>query len=240
MNSEIQIGTCGFRTKKSEYVGVLKCVEIQHTFYNPPMVKTLEGWRAEMPPDFEFTLKAWQLVTHESSSPTYRRLRKPLNQTEAEDAGFFKDTFVVKGALDVTIASAKALGARTVLFQCPEKFRENAENIARMRKFFKKHKREGLNFAWEPRGDWNPEVVGTLCEELELWHAVDPFKVPTVTPDRCYYRLHGLTRWHYTFEEGELEELVSLLPEKGLSYVFFNNITMLEDALRFEKIIERS
>ena len=31
-------------------------------------------------------------------------------------------------------------------------------------------------------------------------------------------------------------ELVSLLPEKRLAYVFFNNITMKDDAVRFKKI----
>ena len=38
-------------------------------FYKPPQVKTLEGWRAEMPEGFEFTLKAWQFITHEAQQP---------------------------------------------------------------------------------------------------------------------------------------------------------------------------
>ena len=133
---------------------------------------------------------------------------------------------------------AAALGARTVLFQCPAKFTQTDENIARLRQFFTTRKRKKLNFAWEPRGGWDAAVVRELCKELDLWHAVDPFKTPTVTPDRCYYRLHGVVRWRYTYEDGELEELVSLLPDSGLSYVFFNNITMFEDALRFEKILK--
>ena len=40
MNKDIRIGTCGFRTNKLEYAESLKCVEIQHTFYQPPMIKT--------------------------------------------------------------------------------------------------------------------------------------------------------------------------------------------------------
>jgi uncharacterized protein YecE (DUF72 family) len=107
-----------------------------------------------------------------------------------------------------------------------------------MRKFFKSADRDGLNFAWEPRGPWDDKVVKKICKDLDLWHVVDPFKARTVTPEHCYYRLHGVVRWRYTYEEGELEELVSLLPEAGLSYVFFNNITMTEDALRFEKILK--
>ena len=64
MKKALQIGTCGFRSTKEEYAETLACVEVQHTFYQPPMVKTLERWRATMPEQFEFTLKAWQLITH--------------------------------------------------------------------------------------------------------------------------------------------------------------------------------
>lgn len=239
MKREIQIGTCGFRSTKYEYAQQLKCVEIQHTFYQPPMVKTLEKWRAELDANFEFTLKAWQLITHEGTSPTYKRIRKPLTEKQVAEAGFFKPTETVDEGWRTTLASAQALKARTILFQCPAKFTQTEEHIADMRAFFKKIERGKMNFAWEPRGpSWDDKVVKKICKDLELWHVVDPFKARTVTPEKCYYRLHGVIRWRYTYEEGELEELVTLLPRKGLSYVFFNNVTMLEDALRFEKILK--
>src|SRR6188472_4295205 len=129
MGKLTQVGTCGFRVTKYAYVDLLKCVEIQNTFYQPPMIKTLERWRQEVPDDFEFTLKAWQLITHESSSPTYKQLKRKLTDKELEEAGFFKPTDIVKEALDVTLACAKALGARTILFQCPAKFTPLPENI---------------------------------------------------------------------------------------------------------------
>ncbi|MBA2378463.1 MAG: DUF72 domain-containing protein [Blastocatellia bacterium] len=237
MPEDVRIGTCGFRGQKHEYAELLSCVEIQHTFYNPPQVKTLEKWSAEMPEGFEFTLKAWQLITHESTSPTYRRLRRKLTEKEADETGFFKPTEIVDEAWQVTRDCAVALGAQTVLFQCPAKFKQTAENLENIRKFFERIDRGGLNCGWEPRGPWDDEVVREVCEELDLWHVVDPFKVQTVTPERCYYRLHGVVRWRYTFEDGELDELVSLLPERGPSYVFFNNITMTEDAVRFGQIL---
>jgi uncharacterized protein YecE (DUF72 family) len=73
------------------------------------MVKTLERWRASMPEGFEFTLKAWQLITHESSSPTFRRLRRKLTEKETQDAGAFRLTPIVKEAWETTLACAKAL-----------------------------------------------------------------------------------------------------------------------------------
>ncbi len=237
MTMNVQVGTCGFRMNKLEYAEVLKCVEIQHTFYQPPQVKTLEKWRSEMPDDFEFTLKAWQLITHESTSPTYKRLKRTLDEKEAAGSGFFKPTDIVAEGLEMTLACAEALGARTILFQCPAKFRQTDENIANMKKFFEKIKRGTMNFAWEPRGPWEDKVVRKICNDLDLWHVVDPFKARTTTPDRCYYRLHGVVRWRYRYEDGELEELISLLPEEGLSYVFFNNYVMTEDAMRFRRYL---
>ena len=237
MSKTVQVGTCGFRMNKHEYSDLLKCVEVQHTFYQPPQIKTLEKWRGEMPEDFEFTLKAWQLITHESTSPTYKRLKKKLTEKEAADVGFFKPTDIVAEGLETTLACAHALKARTILFQCPAKFQQTPENIKNMRRFFKKVKRGSLNFAWEPRGPWDDKVVKKICDDLDLWHVVDPFVRRTTTPDRCYFRLHGIGGWRYRYEDGELEELASLLPDEGLSYVFFNNNVMTEDAIRFKRVL---
>ncbi len=237
MKSKINIGTCGFRLNKIEYAQILSCVEVQQTFYQPPQIKTLERWRAEMPDDFEFVLKAWQLITHEAKSPTYKRLKKKLSETEKEEAGYFKPTAIVKEAWETTLACANALKAKTILFQCPASFKPYEENISNLEKFFSGVKRGKLNFGWEPRGNWDDAVVKSICERFDLWHVVDPFVKKTVTPEKCYYRLHGLTGWRYKYEEGELEELASLLPKNKTSYVFFNNISMTEDSLRFKQMV---
>ena len=234
----IRIGTCGFRNTKEEYAEVLSTVEVQHTFYQPPQIVTLEKWRAAMPRDFEFTLKAWQLITHESSSPTYKRLKRKLTEKELEESGFFKPTGIVNEALEMTLTCAKALNARTILFQCPAKFTPLPENIANMMQFFHGIKRGKMNFAWEPRGaGWTDDLVRDICKELDLWHTVDPFARPTVTPKNCYFRMHGIPRWRYTYEDSELEELATMFPKRGLGYAFFNNITMRQDALRLKKIV---
>ena len=238
MESPINIGTCGFRINKIEYAELFSCVEIQQTFYQPQQISTLERWRAAMPVKFEFTIKAWQLITHEAKSPTYKRLKKALTDTEKEKAGYFRPTAIVEEAWETTLACAKALKAKTILFQCPASFKPYTENISNLENFFSTIKRGKMNFAWEPRGEWDDKLVKDICERHNLWHVVDPFKKRTVTPDKCYYRLHGMTGWRYKYEAGELEELVSLLPAKKRSYVFFNNIEMTEDALRFQEILK--
>jgi len=204
------------------------------------MVKTLERWRDEMPQNFEFTLKAWQLITHESSSPTFKRLRRKLTEKEIKDAGAFKLTPIVKEAWEVTLESANALKARTVLFQCPARFEPTKRNIANLEKFFSSVDRGGLNFCWEPRGEaWSDESIRELCTGLDLWHVVDPFARATVTPERCYFRLHGRIRWRYQYEDVELEELATMIPRNSLSYIFFNNITMTQDAEIFQRIVNQ-
>ncbi len=64
-----------------------------------------------------------------------------------------------------------------------------------------------------------------------------PVNGKTVTWSNCYFRLHGKTGWRYQYKESELEELAWMLPKAGSSYVFFNNIAMTKDALRFQEII---
>ena len=238
MNDRVKIGTSGFRLSRAEYTRLLSCVEIQHTFYQPPQTSTLERWRQEAPPGFEFTLKAWQLITHEAKSPTYKRLKRQLSEAEKGEAGYFKPTALVREAWAVTLACAKALKAKTILFQCPASFKQTRENISNLEKFFSSIKRGRLNFCWEPRGDWDDEVVKGICRNLNLWHVVDPFVRRSVTPAKCYFRLHGRNGWRYKYEEGELSELATMLPENKSSYVFFNNIQMTADALEFREIVK--
>jgi uncharacterized protein YecE (DUF72 family) len=119
---EIKVGCCGLRLARGEYFLRFPVVEIQHTFYQPPQAATLERWRSEAPRGFEFTLKAWMLITHEAKSPTYRRLKRPLSEAERGECGAFRPTQTVRWAWEETLAAARALRAKRVLFQCPASF----------------------------------------------------------------------------------------------------------------------
>ena len=232
-----KVGTCGFGMAQADYARTFSCVEIQNTFYQPPRIKTLEGWRNNMPDDFEFVIKAWQLITHDAKSPTFRRLKRTLSEVEKYEAGYFRATPIVQEAWETTLASARALKAQTILFQCPASFRETAENVSRMDKFFGSIERQDLDLCWEPRGGWDPGLVRSICTRLKLRHVVDPFVQETVTPDKFYYRLHGVTGWRYQYEVSELEELAARCINNGAGYVFFNNYKMTADALTFCNVL---
>ena len=81
-----------------------------------------------------------------------------------------------------------------------------------------------------------------LCEDLKLWHVVDPFVTESVTQGKSYFRLHGRNGWRYEYEESELRELAARLPRNvaghNTPYVFFNNARMTQDALKFQAITE--
>jgi uncharacterized protein YecE (DUF72 family) len=238
MNTSLQIGTCGFAQPKGQYAQHFSCVEVQQTFYQPPQLATLERWRKQVPPSFEFTLKAWQLITHSSQSPTYKRLTKKLTALEGREVGYFRPTELVDEAWQYTLACAQTLQATTILFQCPASFTQTDEHIEHMVRFFSRIDRQGLRLGWEPRGAWEDSVVQALCETLGLWHVVDPFMHQTMTPQHCYYRLHGRQGWRYQYTVDELRDLLELLPKSEVGYVFFNNVHMRTDALVMKKLLE--
>lgn len=137
----MKIGCCGFGMGRAKYLRTYSAVEVQQTFYQPPQLSTLKKWRIEAPPNFEFTIKAWQLITHEARSPTYRRLKRELSDAQRSECGAFRLTPIVEEAWATTITCAEALGATRILFQCPASFTPTDDHIHNMRKFFSSIKR---------------------------------------------------------------------------------------------------
>jgi uncharacterized protein YecE (DUF72 family) len=229
---QAQVGCCGFVVAHDQYFRLFKVIEIQQTFYQLPRLQTAEKWRRVAPEEFEFTLKAWQLITHEPSSPTYRRLGKNIEPAAMGEYGSFRPTAAVRDAWARTAMFARALRAKFVVFQCPASFRPTKEHVANLRVFFAEIHRKGLQPVWEPRGAWPNRLVRDLCQELDLIHCVDPFHSEAQHGEIQYFRLHGLTGYQYRYTDDDLERLKVWVGKKA-TYVFFNNDRMKEDALRF-------
>ena len=239
-DDDVRLGLCGFTMAFDDYVREYRLVEVQQTFYEPPRDATMRRWRGLAPADFEFTIKAWQLVTHDASSPTYRRLRSPLGQADHAEAGGFRTSPVVLRAWQRTLDCAAILRATAILLQCPASFRPTDDHVGQLRAFLGQVERPaGVRLLWEPRGPWPSALVETLCRELELVHAVDPFVAPTMTPEQPYFRLHGTTGARHVYSDAELERLADLLPapSETPAYVLFNNLPRVVDARRFRSIL---
>jgi uncharacterized protein YecE (DUF72 family) len=245
---KVRVGCCGFPQPLGRYARTFPVVEVQQTFYQPSLPKTLEKWRTLVPAEFEFTLKAWQLITHEATSPTYRRLREKLTREQRCEAGAFRVNSTVMSAWHRTLECAQALRSHVILFQCPARFTPTRENKQSLRAFFREVKRtrpaqlpaESHTFVWEPRGEWRPGEVHELCEELGLVHGVDPFRQAPRTASLGYFRLHGKTGYRYRYTDEDLARLLELAGLHLSCYVLFNNISMLDDARRFQELVSKS
>ncbi len=237
LTDRIKVGTCGFAMRRPEYYRTFPVVEIQQSFYKLPRVTTGARWRAQAPPGFEFTMKASQLITHEPSSPTYRRLTKPIPRELRDRYGSFRPTEEVFAAWAQTRAFADALGATIIVFQCPPRFTPAQEHIANLRKFFATIDRAGWKAAWEPRGEWVSDTVRGLCQELDLIHVVDPLREAPLSGGIRYFRLHGLTGYRYVHTDEDLQRLKAACTPGRRTYCLFNNIFMAEDAARFQALL---
>ena len=90
MRRATKVGLCGYTMGAAAYFKKFSVVEVQQTFYDPPPLSTIAKWRAQAPADFEFTMKAWQVITHFGASSTYRRLKRNFSDGERAEAGGFR------------------------------------------------------------------------------------------------------------------------------------------------------
>jgi len=235
----IRIGCCGFCTAQGRYFEIFDCIEVQKTFYSPPGIETLKKWNHKAPEGFIFTIKAWQLITHTPASPTYRRLKTPVPEEKRDRYGSFKPTEEVFKAWEVTAECARALDADFIVFQMPASFKAEEKNINNMRVFFENINRYGFKLGFEPRGNsWTEGRIRKICSEFDLIDVVDPFVRLPVYGDVFYFRLHGRGGYRYRYTDDDLKRLREISSNFGEGFVMFNNVYMLEDALRFKRIVD--
>ncbi len=237
----IWVGTCGFGRRQTDVFRDLHAVEIQQTFYRPVSVDLARKWRAAAPADFVFVVKASQFITHEATSPTYRRAAREIPASRAAAYGGFRASPEVEEGWLATQAVADALGAQAILFQCPASFRPTTENVAALYAFFERIETPAVK-AWEPRGSWPSHIVSKICEDLGLVQAVDPFAAEPATIGLAYFRLHGSppgrVRFRYAYTDADLARLQAMTREYDDAFVFFNNRSMHADATRFRALTE--
>ncbi|MBI5881940.1 MAG: DUF72 domain-containing protein [Elusimicrobia bacterium] len=238
--ASVRVGCCGFPVSRPRYFESFGVVEVESGFYQPPKPSTAERWRAEAPKGFQFMVKAWQLITHPPTSPTYRKLGTD-HPARLDRCGHFRSSPEVKAAWERTLGLARSLQAQMVLFQTPPTFRPDADRLRDLYAFFERVERGGLLLAWEPRGEgWTRKLVTRVLSDLNLVHAVDPLASEPLGRIG-YFRLHGtyrdgrpVYRHRYTDEElGKLERLARFQP----TFVFFNNSDMYQDARRFLRLL---
>jgi len=236
----IRVGCCGNAGMSlREYSCHFELMELQSTFYRLPRASTAKGWREAVGKGFEFTMKAFQGVTHPRSSPTWRRAGGQAPGEGVEVGHFALNDFTLK-AWNETMEVAELLGVGYVVVQLPPSFVYGEENMRRMGSFFSRVSfrcRPVVEFrhtSWFSRMD---EVASHL-RELGTWVVTDPLKGQRVRQDVQYCRLHGmggLVNYRHRYSDRELARLLEELEGQD-AYVLFNNLSMKEDALRFKAL----
>lgn len=211
------------------YATLFDIVEVNSTFYKLPKVSTAERWRdqaLQVNKNFEFVVKAFKGITH---------LQK-----------FSDDSFEL---FEKVKTIARALEAKTILFQTPASFKPTEQNINKLKHFFKNIDRERFKIALELRwaNTWNKDVVTKLFRDLKIEQCIDCLRQNfSYNKKFYYYRLHGLgsPMYNYRFSGEELKKIRNIVLEKlenkKICYIFFNNYRMYEDALRFKELIQKS
>jgi len=146
-----------------------RSVEINNTFYRMPKASVLEGWAAEVPPDFKFVLKAAQRITH---------------QQRLKDAG---DS--VSYLLEVISTLKERLGP--LLFQLPPYLKKDAPRLREFLTLLRAPARAAFEFRHQ---SWFDEEILDLLREhqavLCIAEAENDLEIPFVsTADWGYLRL---------------------------------------------------
>jgi uncharacterized protein YecE (DUF72 family) len=187
-------------------------VELNNPFYRLPSKAAFRGWRAQVPDDFVFAVKASRFLTH------LKRLKTPMPP------------------LDRLLRRVAPLGPTLgpVLFQLPGQFHANPPRLGRfLGALGRQRHRPGLRAALEVRHDsWlRPETYDLLrkANVALCFHdnRTQPVTAP-VTADFVYVRRHGTAvRYHGSYPEARLRTDARRIRgwlEDGLDvYVYFNN-----------------
>ena len=251
---EIRVGTCGWSVKggRKAYFSKFNVIELQDTFYNLPSLDTAKKLREEAPQEFHYCMKAWQVITHPHTSPTWRKLKIKIPEDKAKNYGYLKPTKENIEAWEKVLEFARELNAKVVVLQTPPSFGYSTETEKWVRDFFSviTPKSRPL-IGWEPRGTWNNhlDVVKNICDDYGLIHIVDPFKRDPVSKHEVtYLRLHGIgpseVNYRYKYTDEDLRKLRDKVMNyckylnKKMVYVLFNNVYMSQDAERFSNLLK--
>ncbi len=243
MVKRIKVGCCGLAgLSLTEYSKRFEVVELQSTFYKLPLPNTALRWRNSVPEEFEFTMKAFQGITHPISSPTWRRAGSQKPKERQEAYGHLQLTEENFECWRKTLQIFQLLKATFCVINLPPSFSRTEENVKRLLNFFKG---SNINIGIEFRHpSWFKDSQQTAedLKKIGAVHIVDPLVTKPLTETEIqYFRLHGLgpKPYAYKYSDDDLHKLRGIVKEQSAEtvYVMFNNTNMREDAQRFIKML---
>ena len=156
------------------YSRLFDFVEVNSTFYQIPNLKTVESWRRQVPPHFEFSVRCNSDLTHK-------------HQFQSSEEAF--------KILDQMVTICKALRAEILHMQTPSSFLPTKENARLLRSFVSSVDPRGVRVALELRGNnqaLTPDFIRVM-QDYDMVHSVDLSKdeQPAYESNMLYTRLFG-------------------------------------------------
>jgi len=184
----------------SYYASRLPAVELNNTFYRMPQRNMVESWRAQVPDDFRFSVKAAQRITH------FKRLKDAGDET--------------KYMLETVSALEDRLGV--VLFQLPPNMKKDLERL----ESFLKQLPENTPAAFEFRHPtwFDDDVIELLRSQNRALCVSDTDELPASHIDRTadwgYLRLRRVQ-----YSETDLAEWLKRIQAQNwkTAFVFFKH-----------------
>jgi uncharacterized protein YecE (DUF72 family) len=204
----------------SAYSRLFNFVEVNSTFYQVPNLKTVEYWRRQVPPDFEFSVRCNRDLTH-------------VYQFQSDEKAF--------EIFSQMITICETLKADILHMQTPSTFQPSRENARLLDSFMSSIDRKTVRTALEVRGSnqaLTPDFTGTM-QKHDMIHSVDLAndEQPAYKSDILYTRLFGKGR-HNVYQPTD-QELKSI-DNRALSgthkkaVVSFHFVRMYQDARRLK------
>ena len=182
------------------YAEHFSVVEINNTFYRLPQASVFDGWAAQVPADFQFTLKCPQRITH------FRRLKN--------------SRALVKQFVKAGLRLKERLGP--LLFQLPPNMKKDAKRLAGFVKSLPTDQRVAFEFR---HASWFDEEVFEILRQYNIALCIaetdEELQVPFVaTADWGYIRLRM-----YDYSDADLKARIRQIRKQKWkeAYVFFKH-----------------
>lgn len=182
------------------YAERLQSVELNNTFYRMPQRSMVESWRAQVPDNFRFSVKASQRITH------FKRLNEVTDET--------------KQMLDTIGALEDRLGV--VLFQLPPNMKKDIDRLGSFLEILPAE----LNATFEFRHPtwFDDEVLNLLRQHNRALCISDTDELPVTHIDKtAHWGYLRLRRVNYL--EAELREWIKRIKAQKWeqTFVFFKH-----------------
>jgi uncharacterized protein YecE (DUF72 family) len=187
------------------YTSVFKTVELNAPFYKWPKPATVKGWRRNAPPDFLYSVKVNQLITHE------KRLRRT--------------GWLVREFYQIAETLGPQMGC--FLFQFPPSYKYTPSRLKSIIKQIDPTYRNAIEF--RHKSWWRKAVHRQFREAGLIFCSIDGPRLPNElikTHDAVYLRFHGRTRWYrHDYSREELANWVEKIRRSNATevWIYFNN-----------------